>query len=144
VHLLIALFLDAIVLHVDHVHVNKNCVLVVCGHGQLGNFNLSLLHVINDFKVKFELLLTVDRLLEAHLGVFELLNNVLLLTFKEHNEVSEGAESLLVRRFKCLHFNSDLPLVDNALELLWIDFSKHVAITLEVIHFLFLQICDLL
>ena len=108
------------------------------------DFDLTLLHVSDNFKVEFELFLTVDRLLEAHLGVFELLHNVLLLTLEEHDEVSERAESLLIICLECLHFNSDLSLVDNALELFRINFSKHVAITLEVVHFLLFHLAHLL
>lgn len=143
-HLHVAFVLDSVVLHVDHVHIYKNCILVVSGYGQLRNFNLALLHVNHDFEVELELFLTVNRFLEAHLSVFELFDDILLFTLKEHNEVSQRAKSCLIVRFELLHLNSDLSLVNNALELLWIDFSKHMTITLKVVHFLLLHLHDLL
>ena len=79
---------DTIILGVDHADIDEDGILVVGGDRQLWDFDLTLLHVGDDLEVELQLFLTINRLLEAHLGVLEFLDDVLLLTFKEHDEVT--------------------------------------------------------
>ena len=104
---------------------------------------MALLHVDDDFKVEFELLLAVDRLFEAHLGVLEFLDNFLLLTLKMQDKVSQVAKTLLILGLESLHLDSDLPLVDNAVELFVLDLGKHMPVAFKVIHLLLLHLRNL-
>lgn len=109
----------------------------------MGHFDLTLLHVDDDFKVEFQLLLTVYRLLKAHLGVLKFLDNLLLLTLEMQDKVSQVAKTFLILGFKSLHLNSDLPFVDNTVELFVLDLGKHMPVAFKVIHLLFFHFSNL-
>ena len=83
----------------NHADIDENSIFVVSCDWKLWNLHLTLLQVDDDLKIEFELFLTINWLLESHLGSLKFLNNVLFLSFKEHDEVPQITNSVLVLRF---------------------------------------------
>lgn len=98
--LLLSLLVNVVVLVLHNMLINQDSILVVCGNWKLRHFDLTLLHERHRFEVELEFLLTISGLLVAHVGVFELLDERLLLTFKVVDKVTKVAKTLRVLLLK--------------------------------------------
>ena len=103
---------------------------------------MTLLHENDSLKVELEFLVAVSGLLESHLSVLELLNELLLLILKVVDEVAEMTQTILVLLLATFHSDTDVSLMGNLLELLRHDLGEHVSIALEVIYLLLLLLLD--
>lgn len=101
-----------------------------------------MLHENNSLEVELEFLVAVSGLLESHLSVLELLNELLLLILKVVDEVAEMTQTILVLLLATFHSDTDVSLMGNLLELLRHDLGEHVSIALEVIYLLLLLLFD--
>lgn len=101
-----------------------------------------MLHENDSLKVELEFLVAVSGLLESHLSVLELLNELLLLILKVVDEVAEMTQTILVLLLATFHSDTDVSLMGNLLELLRHDLGEHVSIALEVIYLLLLLLLD--
>lgn len=98
--LLLSLLVNVVVLVLHNMLINQDSILVVSGNWKLRHFDLTLLHERHRFEVELEFLLTISGLLVAHVGVFELLDERLLLTFKVVDKVTKVAKTLRVLLLK--------------------------------------------
>ena len=89
IDLLVSTMRDLLVLPGDHCFTDQNGVLVVGGDWKLRHFDLSLLHVDNDFEVELKLLVTFAGLPALDLNALILFSYVLLLGFQMTDEVSQ-------------------------------------------------------
>lgn len=94
-------------------------------------------------EVELELFLAISALLEAHLSVLKFLHQLLLLTLKIQNEVTQMAQALLILLLQLFHKNTDLTLMRDFLKLLGHNLGEHVPIALKVINLLLLLLFDL-
>lgn len=90
------LCVDLIVFSEDHVFVDEDGIFIVSGDWKLGHFVLALLGVDDNLEVKLELFLSVNSLRETMLDVLILLDDVLLLVFEVHDELTQVVKSLVV------------------------------------------------
>ena len=88
VHLVVTLHLDVVVFVAYDRLADEDRVLVVGSDGELGNFNLSLLHVKDELEVELELFLAIDCFGEARLDALKLLYDVFFLVFEVHDEAT--------------------------------------------------------
>ena len=59
------------------------------------------------------------------------------------DKVSQVAKTFLILGFERLHLDSDLPFVDNTVELFVLDLGKHMPVAFKVIHLLFFHFSNL-
>ena len=91
IDLLVSTVRDLLVLLCDHCPAHQDCVFVVGGDWELRDFDLSLLHVDNDFEVELKLLVTFASLPALDLNALILFSYFLLLGFQMTDEVSQMA-----------------------------------------------------